>query len=410
MLGIVLLLPILYGLNQWLFSSLKKRHRFFSRDYMNKLFWYHLFFGLVYYTYASLNPSDSHRYFERTSMHQGSWWELFGTSTTFIDFMAYPFIHWLGFNYEMMMLLFVWLGYLGFLYAYLFFRENIPVKVTVFKRYDFLMLILFLPNMHFWTASLGKGAPIFFGLMLFAYAIKAPKDRLVSLVLGSFIIYFIRPHVFFFVAVGTVLGYMFGRERISFAQKLSITLCLISVLFLAQDQILAMGGIEDSDALLADFQNFSEDRASDLGKSGSGVAMNSYPLPLKLFTFWYRPLFIDAPGILGLIISVENLIYLILTFKLFQKGLFKFLRTSPMMVKMSLVVFFLSSLAMTFIMSNLGIIMRQKAMVMYFLFFVIYYFLAQKKYTRIKRLQKMRKAMRLKKLQQQAKADTAITS
>lgn len=404
MIGVPILLLVLYGLNQVIYSGLRKRHRFFSTTFMNKLFWYHLLFGLVYYTYASFNPSDSHRYFERTSLHEGSWGELFGTSTTFIDFMAYPMIHWLGFNYEMMMLFFVWLGYLGFLYAYLFFRENIPVKVKVFKRWDFLTLILFLPNMHFWTASFGKGAPIFFGLMLFAYAIKAPNQRLVSLVLGSFIIYFIRPHVFFFVAVGTVIGFMFGRERISMAQKIFITVGLVSVLILAKDQILAMGGIDGSDDLLSDFQAFSSDRSSELGKSGSGVAMSSYPLPLKLFTFWYRPLFIDAPGVLGLVVSVENLLYLLLTFKLFQKGFLKFLRKSPMMVKMSLVVFFLSSLAMTFIMSNLGIIMRQKSMVMYFLFFVIYYFLAQKKYVRLKRIKKMREAIMREKQQQEAAA------
>ena len=130
--------------------------------------------------------------------------------------------------------------------------------------------------------------------------------------------------------------------------------------------------------------------------------MSSYPLPLKLFTFWYRPLFIDAPGVLGLIVSFENLLYLLLTFKLFQRGIFKFLRKSPMMVKMSLVVFFLSSLAMTFIMSNLGIIMRQKSMVMYFLFFVIYYYLAQKKYVKLKRMKKIREAALREKQQQEA--------
>ena len=40
----------------------------------------------------------------------------------------------------------------------------------------------------------------------------------------------------------------------------------------------------------------------------------------------------------------------------------------------------LSSYALTFVMGNLGIMMRQKSMVMYFGFFVIYYFLAQEKY------------------------------
>ena len=34
----------------------------------------------------------------------------------------------------MMMILFSWLGYVGFLFAYLFFKENIPVKIKVFKN------------------------------------------------------------------------------------------------------------------------------------------------------------------------------------------------------------------------------------------------------------------------------------
>mgnify|MGYP006165878603 CR=1 FL=1 len=52
------------------------------------------------------------------------------------------------------------------------------------------------------------------------------------------------------------------------------------------------------------------------------------------------------------------------------------------MVKMSAIAFLLTSFAMTFVMSNLGIIMRQKSMVMYFGFFVIYYFLAQEEFDR----------------------------
>ena len=55
------------------------------------------------------------------------------------------------------------------------------------------------------------------------------------------------------------------------------------------------------------------------------------------------------------------------------------------MVKMSAIGFLLSSFALTFVMSNLGIIMRQKSMVMYFGFFVIYYFLAQEKWQQIKK-------------------------
>ena len=357
---------------------------------MNVLFLYHLFFFGVYYAYALLNRSDSHMYFLRPQNSARTWGSFYGTSTTFLDFISWPFINILNFNYEMMMLLFAWFGYIGFIYAYLFFRENIPVKIKIFNI-DFLTLVLFLPNMHFWTASLGKGAPIFMGLMMFAYVIKEPKNRLIVLVLSSLVIYHIRPHVFLFVALGTVLGYMTGKEKVALWKKITIYIGIIGGLILVQDTILGVAGLEGSEDLIEDFSEFSTTRAEKLDDAGSGVDMANYPLPLKLFTFWFRPLFLDAPGVLGLIVSVENLLYLLLFFKILKKDFLKFLKKSPISVKMSLTTFFLASLAMAFVMSNLGIIMRQKSMVMYFLFFVIYYYLAQKKYDRIMRLRRIRK-------------------
>jgi len=395
MLGAFFLILILFLITQGLFSSLSKKHAFFSKKLMNQLFWYHIVFLGIYYSYTIFNRSDSKAYFDRPQREGWNWFDYFGTSTTFIDFLSYPFINFLGFNYEMMMVLFAWMGYLGFVYAYLFFRENIPVKITVFKNFDLLTLILFFPNMHFWTASLGKGAPIFLGLMMFAYAIKSTKSRLMTLIIGSILIYFIRPHIFLFVAVGTVLGYMSGKEKISFGRKLFIYIVMIGGLLLVQDTILGVAGLEDSENLVEGFEDFSEDRSESLSSSGSGVDMSSYSLPVKLFTFWFRPLFFDAPGILGLITSVENLMYLLLFIKILKKDFITFIKNSTVVVKMSLVVFFLSSFAMTFVMSNLGIIMRQKSMVMYFAFFVIYYYLAQKKYDKILRLKKLKHAREL---------------
>ncbi|MFV8281332.1 hypothetical protein ACNKXS_07290, partial [Christiangramia marina] len=305
MIGALILLLVLLLVTQAIFNRYQKSHGFFDKKLMNSLFIYHFFFFIVYYTYAYFNPSDSKNYFDRPQSPLKSWGDFFGTGTTFMDFISYPFINYLKFNYEMMMVLFAWFGFIGFLFAYLFFRENIPVKIKVFGRFDFLVLILFLPNMHFWTASLGKGAPIFMALMIFAYAIKNPKERKFILLFASLIIYFIRPHVFLFIGVGTVLGYMTGREKISFSRKLLIYVGMIGGLMLVQDQILAVAGLEGSDDLLSDFEEFSEDRGGELAKSGSGVDMSSYPLPLKLFTFWFRPLFFDAPGLLGLIVSAE---------------------------------------------------------------------------------------------------------
>lgn len=390
MLGVFFLIVVFFLLNQLIFGVYQKRHSFFDKKKMNLLYLYHLCFFGVYLWYANINSSDSRGYFNFLLRYNGGWLETFGTDTKFINFLSYPFYS-LGFSYEMLMLTFTWFGFLGFMYAYMFFRELIPIKIKVFK-FDFLTLILFFPNMHFWSASLGKGAPIFMGLMMFAYAIIKPKSRLVILFLGSIIIFHIRPHVFLFAAVGAVLGYMSGKEKISLTNKIMVFVGLIGALVLVQDQILAVVNLEGSENLAEDFGSFADERSEGLSESaGSGVDMSSYPLPFQLFTFWFRPLFIDAPNVLGIIISFENLIYLLLTFKIINKDFFKFIRKSPSMVKMSLVIFLLTSFAMTFVMSNLGIIMRQKQMVMYFLFFVINYYLAQKKYKNIIRLRKLKK-------------------
>ena len=116
--------------------------------------------------------------------------------------------------------------------------------------------------------------------------------------------------------------------------------------------------------------------------------MQNYSLPFKLFTFWFRPLFVDSPSALGIFSSAENLIYLLLFFKICNLRFIGFIRKAPYMVKMSAITFLVASYSMTFVLTNLGIIMRQKTMVMYFGFFVVYYFLAEEQWNK-EQLQKL---------------------
>jgi len=231
----IFLIPFLYLLTQYIFKQLRKKHDFFSVKLMNRLFFYHLAFGAAYYIYALFNLSDSHKYFTWPQNDSKAWLEFFGTETTFINFISYPFINGLGFSYEMMMLLFTWIGFMGFVFAYLFFKENISLNVTVFKRVDLLTLILFLPNMHFWTASLGKGSLIFLGLMLFAYSITKPKVRILGLVLGSLLVFYVRPHIFLLLVVGALIGFMTGKEKIDWKIKLTVCSVILVGIFLVQD-------------------------------------------------------------------------------------------------------------------------------------------------------------------------------
>lgn len=375
----ILLIPFLYEINQYILKKISNKYSFLSKLKMNILFIYHLAFGLLYYLYAVYNPSDSKAYYLRTDNFKGSWLELLGTETTFIDFLSYPFINGLGFSYEMMMLLFTWVGYWGFVFGYLFFKENIPQKVKVFKRIDLLTLILFFPNMHFWSASLGKGAPIFFGLMLFAYSIGNIKNRGLGLIVSSILVFAIRPHMFLLLCVGGLYGLYFGLNLISKRKKIIGGIAILAGMLILHEEILAVVNLNGSNNLVTGFLVFASERSNDLSSATSGVNMAGYSLPEKIFTFWFRPLFLDAPGFLGIIVSIENLIYILLFGKLMRASFLKFWMNAPSHVKSCLMIFVLTSIAMTFIMSNLGIMIRQKTMIMYFMFFVIYYFLAYEK-------------------------------
>jgi hypothetical protein len=376
----ILLFIVIFFLNKIFVTSIVKKHPNLSTKLLNNLFFYHLFFFGVYYTTTIFSSSDSKEYYRQASII-GSNFNIFGnTSTKFIDNFSAPFVS-LGLSFESMMLLFSSFGYVGFVYAYLFFRENIPVDIKVFKRYDLLTLLLFLPNMHFWTASLGKGSLIFMGLMLFAVAIKRPRQRILILLLGGFIVYMIRPPVMLFVLSGVMVGLLTGREKLGVGTRIILVLASLAFLYSASNTILGVVKIdENSENVVEDFQDYANAQSDRLETSGSGVDMQGYPLPFKFFTFWFRPLFVDSPGILGLFSSAENLVYLLLFLKICNLRFIGFIRKAPYMVKMSAITFLLASYAMTFIMSNLGIIMRQKTMVMYFGFFVIYYFLAEEQW------------------------------
>ena len=370
-------------LNQLFISNVVKKNPLLSKSLLNKLYFYHLLFFVVYYVYALNSGSDSLDYYRKSLLIGEDYSFLGKTGTQFIDNLT-AFLSSSGFSYESLMILFSWFGYIGFVYAYLFFRENIPINITVFKKYDLLNLILFFPNMHFWTSSLGKGSLIFMGLMMFTYSLKKPKNRILLLIIGGFFVYMIRPPVMLFVLTGVMVGLLTGREKISIGLRIVLVVASLGFLYSASTTILATVKIQNTDNVIEDFKEVTDAQSERLENSaGSGVAMRNYPLPFKLFTFWFRPLFIDSPGVLGIFSSTENLIYLLLFFKICNKKFLSFIRKAPYLVKMSGVTFLLASYAMTFVMSNLGIIMRQKSMVMYFGFFVIYYFLAEEKWKQL---------------------------
>jgi hypothetical protein len=393
-LGGILLMVLFFAASIPLLQMLKQRLPWFQLGMMKNLYWFHSLFTLIYYVFQLFARSDSQEYFHRTQYNYADWFSAYNTGTSFIDFVGYPFINYLGFSFEMMFAIFSWLGYWGFVFFYVYIKENIKYKHKLWNI-DLIALLIFLPNMHFWTVSFGKGSIIFFGLGMVMYGLSQLKTRKIALIMGLLVVYHVRPHVFLFMAVGIVVGLFTGRQKVPLWQKFLVLGASVGALVLLYDKIMAFSKI-DGDNVMASFNQFSAVRSYELAKgAGSGIDISNYPLVLKLFTFWFRPLFVDAPSAMGLVVSVENMLYVYLAFQLFQKGFIKFLRKGSALLKTSAVTFLATSFALSNTMSNMGIIIRQKSMIMYFLLFVILSFMDYKKHLQM--MKRQQRAMRAQK-------------
>jgi hypothetical protein len=347
--------------------------------FLRVLYLYHLLLSVAYYVYVMFNPSDSKAYFNKVvgDFRGDTWFSFYGTSTTFIEFLGYPFIKYLGFTYESMMVIFSVIGYFGFVYFYLLFKESIRFRHK-FLGVDLTTLILFLPNLHFWSSSFGKGSIIFFGIALFFYGLfKFPK-RLLVILIGGLIIYHVRPHVMLVILVSSTVAFVFSAKGISPFWRVSFLLVSFGAFFFIYQDVLTLVGIDEEEAVTEGF-NLTH-RAAELSKATSGVDITGYSLPIQVFTFLYRPLFFDAPGMLGIFVSFENIIYLLLTLKfLTSVRSYNFLFTASFLAKSAFISFIMISIALAQIAGNLGLAMRQKSQVMILFLFVVMLFLDREK-------------------------------
>ncbi len=381
---------ILTGLiSFFLIGELKARNKVVNVSLLQKLFFYHIGLALVYYMYALFNPSDSNAYFFKivTQFRGSTWGSYYGTSTTFIEFLGYPFVHFLNFNYESCMALFAFFGYLGFVFFYIFFRENIKFEHK-FLGLDLLTIFMLLPNLHFWSSSLGKGSVIFMGIGLFFFGISRIQSRWFAILLGGFIIYHVRPHIMLVILVSSAIGFMFSTKGVSILLRVLFLIAVSVVFYIIFSDVLKMVGI-DEEELLTNGLDLSN-RARELTNATSGVDINSYSLPVQVFTFLYRPLFFDGPGILGFIVSMENVFYLIVTLRILNSKGIKFLFTGNALIKTAFLSFITASIALAQISGNLGLAIRQKSQIFILLLFVILSFEDIKTATAVKRAEQAR--------------------
>jgi hypothetical protein len=327
----------------------------------------HFALTVSYILFAFATRSDSFGYFDRASRAE-NWLDMLIYGTSFIDFLAWPFVKLLSLSYISVMIIFSYLGYIAVVLFYLALNENVKLK-PVWNNMSAKELIFLLPNLHFWSSSLGKGSVILLGLGFFAFGLSRfnRRGRGFLIFLGSLLTLMIRPHIFLTLVTSVMIGIFITRSGIKpYIKWLIFSIAFILFIYLSQD-VMKFANTESLDVLSS---NAISHRAEELSKSKSGVDISNYNLAMKMFTFWFRPLFIDATGVMGLIVSIENLLYLFFFAVTLKSAVQNWLDWNGWF-RISVFIFVLGSFILAQVTGNLGIAMRQKAQFMPF-FFIIY--------------------------------------
>lgn len=357
---IILFILILYG---FLVATIRQTNSVISSLFMWIFFATHFVLSITYTIYALNSASDSRKYFQVASNAQ-EWFPLFGVGTDFINFLVWPFSSLFSLSYFSVMIIFSSFGLLGILLLYRAAKENIGNPFSATHVFGITEILFLLPNLHFWTSSIGKGSVIILGLGLFFFGLSRFNRRIPHILIGAGIIYLVRPHILFALVVATFVGALLTNTGIKRVYKLAIIFACSLFIFFISDNVVEFTEVTNYNIFNS---NELKERREALAQSTSGFDISSYSFPLKLFTFWFRPLFVDAPNAVGFIVSFENLYYLYIFSFVIIYG-YKYWSQLNGWYRICIFMFILASIVLSQVTGNLGIALRQKAQIMPLLF------------------------------------------
>lgn len=327
---------------------------------LKKIWPYHILFGLYFCFFVK---GDASGYWLRASELTPAGFIVGFTEAKGTYFM-YSFNYLpakvLGLSYFVGAMLYTLLGYIGICFFYVTAYKLIPYN-SEYKGYKLFPLLFFLPNLHFWSVAVGKDVLLFLCIGAVVYGVINPIKRLPLIVFGLLLSYFIRPHITLFMALAFGLSYV-TSSKIPTYQRILFSGAMLAIGIAILPTVMEFAKIEETST--ESFDKFAQEKASVLSRShtGSSVDISNYPLPLKIFTFLYRPLFVDGFSPPAILASFENLFLLLLSFEVLRNRPIAAFRKSPMLIKALLIFLAVGTLAFSQSMGNLGIMIRMRNM------------------------------------------------
>lgn len=314
----------------------------------------HVVSAYIYYRFVLTNDADTKLYYYDV---YGFYQNGFGLGTMFVVYVTQSAREMFGGSYLDYFFLYQALGVWGIA---LVFRTMEEVSTALGTNLPpTMMALMFLPGMYFWTAAIGKDAPLFLACALAVWSCFRLSNRWVWFGLAVAIMLAIRVHVALLTVIALALALIAGRGVPNILRIILVVTALAAGGFLfstLQSELNVDLSSIGSIANYVDQQTAAATRGVD-----NTLANSSYPV--KLVSLLYRPFFFDAGGAFGIVASFQNVIMLVITFLLFRNfRLWAELFRGSFAVRFATIHFVTMYLMLAFMYYNVGLGLRQREM------------------------------------------------
>ena len=316
------------------------------------LYFWHTLFALVYIYYVNSNGGDAVDYYLRSLNNLRD----FSVGTIAIDWITSFFSSFLGFSFVACSLVFNIFGCIGMLILYSSIK---PTSLLSSKTMQYLALgIILLPSLSFWSSAIGKDSISFLSVCLALWSSIDFSRRKYAMFFSILLMLLVRPHIAAILIAALSIATLWSH-KMPIIKKLWVFVLSLLGASLVIPYALVYVGLTDT-ITASVIGGYIEARQGQNLDGGSSVDIASMILPMKVFTFIFRPLPFEAHNVSALLASIDNVILLLLFTFSFNK-IFKSSHDS--VNRVFLWVFTLTCLlVLSLTTANLGIAVRQKWM------------------------------------------------
>jgi len=318
------------------------------------LYFWHTFFCLFYFWYSLNNTADSTSYYLRSLDYDSG----FKFGTVGLHFLVSFFSQVFSLSYGGVFLIFNIIGYIGML-AFGSALQHVTLNSSRFVR-RLSIIVLFLPGLSFWSSAIGKDASTFAAAGLATWSALNISRRAPVMAIAILLFLLPRPHMAGILLLAIALA-MFFSSGIGIFKKVFLLILVVPLSVLSVQFGLEYAGVGDA-ADLNDIGDYFEERQGHNMAGGGSVDISGMSVPLRLFTYLFRPLLFDASGLMGLIISFENIFLLLILLASMISLLLKKSSLGRFEMMFFVVFSFISWFVLANTTANLGISIRQKWM------------------------------------------------